>query len=58
MIESQRRGDVIKLDLYRAKQPTKESQTELRNDERLLDEITYHILMAARAIASHSKKKQ
>jgi hypothetical protein len=58
MIESQRRSEVIKLDLYRSKRPAKESEADPLKDEKLLDEITYHILMAARAIASHSKKKQ
>jgi hypothetical protein len=49
-------SEVVNLARYRAK--TQQKQEKHRSDqERLLDEITYHILMAARAIAARTPPK-
>jgi hypothetical protein len=56
MIENRRGSEVIELARYRAKEP--QSTPAQKEVERLLDEIVYHLLMAARAIKSHSKPKQ
>jgi hypothetical protein len=55
-MESKRSNAVIDLELYRRRNTQDKTPEQVPKPipESLLDEVTYHLLMAARAIASHT----
>jgi hypothetical protein len=58
MRERLRSNEVIDLAAYRERsaKPPQRRQKPVVPPERLLDEVSYHLLMAARAIAAHTSK--
>lgn len=56
-MNGERGNDVVSLARYRA--ASQEAREKLSSEqEKLLDEVTYYILMAARAIAAHTPPKR